>query len=213
MPSASEEPREEYIEEPNTASEPKEDIETAGCSFSIYPLNANYIEIIRSALDSVGLSKVWHKTDDVGTVIRGRISHMFDITRDVFLQAAQSGEHVTLRAMYSIGGPGETTDDINKNEDHEPIKSSADISRPVSVKFALYPLGKENSYIDIINNQIKAIKEMGISASVEHYETRLEGDAEELFGALEKVFRNTEMSGSVHTVMMVTAVAHNIENR
>jgi uncharacterized protein YqgV (UPF0045/DUF77 family) len=98
-------------------------------------------------------------------------------------------------------------------ENHEPVKTSADFSRPVSVKFALYPLGGGGNYIEIIKNQIEAVKEQGISVTVEHYETRLEGDAEKIFKSLEKVFRNSEMSGSVHTVMTVTMVAHNIENR
>ncbi|HEX6983710.1 MAG TPA: YkoF family thiamine/hydroxymethylpyrimidine-binding protein [Balneolaceae bacterium] len=218
MPSGTEEPFEEFTEEPNTVSEPKkdiekEDIEIAGCSFSIYPLNANYIEIIRSALDSVDLSKVWSKTDDVSTVIRGRISHVFSISKDVFLQAAQTGEHVTLRATYSIGCPGDDSGDVKMEENHEPVKTSTDISRPVSVKFALYPLGGKGNYIEIIKNQIEAVKEQDISVTVEHYETRLEGDAEKIFNSLEKVFRNSEMSGSVHTVMTVTMVAHNIENR
>lgn len=216
MPSGSEEPREEFTEKPNTASEPKEnkeDIEIAGCSFSIYPMNANYIEIIREALDSVDMSKVWHQTDDVSTVIRGRISHVFDVSRAVFLQAAKTGEHVTLRAIYSIGGPGDDTDNVPAVKDDESLNSEiiSDISRPVSVRFALYPMGDKN-YSDVINNQIEAIKEQGIHASVGYYETRLEGDAEELFKGLEKVFRNTEMAGD-NTVMTVAMVAHNIENR
>lgn len=208
-------PHEEFIDENTRMSDQteNEEEEIAGCSFSIYPLSRDYINIIRTALDNVDMSNVWHKTDDVNTVIRGKISPVFDVSKATFLQAAQTGEHVTLRATYSIGDdPKDHTYDVkNRGDEHKSL--SSEISRPVSVKFALYPLGAEGNYTEIINNQIEAIKEQDIEVHPEHYETRLNGDASDIFQGLEKVFRNTAMSGSIHTVMTVTMVAHNIEDR
>ncbi len=216
MPAHPEEPHEEFAEKPNTASEPKrdKDAEIAGCSFSVYPIDSNYIEIINSALKKVNRSKVWSKTDDVSTVLRGRISHVFDVSRAVFVQAAEAGEHVTLRATYSIGCFGDEAGDVPSiNDDDERLNEevSADLNRPVSVKFALYPMGDEN-YAEVINNQIEAIKEQGINTSLKHYETRLEGDTEKVFNGLENVFRDTG-NDSAHIVMTVAMVAHNIEDR
>ncbi len=216
MPTGSEEPREEFAKKPNTESEPKRDkekAEIAGCSFSVYPMDNDYVEIIKSALTSVNMSKVWSKTDDVSTVIRGRVSHVFDVSRAVFSQAADTGEHVTLRATYSIGCFGDDTVDVPSVSDDDRLNeaASADINRSVSVKFALYPLGDEN-YAEVINNQIEAIKDQGINTSLKHYETRLEGDTEKVFKGLEKVFRNSGRDGA-HTVMTVAMVAHNVEGQ
>ncbi len=216
MPAHPEEPHEEFAEKPNTASEAERDkdaAEIAGCSFSVYPMDSNYIEIINSALKKVNMSKVWSKTDDISTVIRGRISHVFDVSRAVFVQAAETGEHATLRATYSVGCFGDNAADVPSVHDDERLNAdaSADLNRPVSVKFALYPLGDEN-YAEVIDTQIEAIKEQGIQTSLKHYETRLEGDTEKVFNGLENVFRDTGKDGA-HVVMTVAMVAHNIEDR
>ncbi len=216
MPTGSEKPHEEFVEESNSASEQKKNQgadEIAGCSFSIYPMDSNYIELIQSALKKTEMSKVWKKTDDVSTVIRGRIAHVFDVSRAVFAQAADTGEHVGFRATYSIGCFGDEAVDVPSVDDDKRMNEEmyADINPSVSVKFALYPLGREN-YADVINKQIEAIKEEGINVSLKHYETRLEGEAGNVFKGLEKVFRNTGMNGA-HTVMTVAMVAHNVEHR
>src|SRR5699024_521117 len=63
----------------------------AGCSFSIHPMSDNFIEIITNALEKVDTSKVWMQTDDVTTTVRGKMVHVFDVTKAIFLHAAKTG--------------------------------------------------------------------------------------------------------------------------
>lgn len=209
---------EEYIDNSNTGSDHEEEVQKssgadvsniAGCSFSVYPMNDRYVELIESALEMVNMSKVWNNTDDVSTVVRGRLSHVFDVSKAVFLHTAKTGEHVTLRATYSIGCPGDNIGEAYMAQNDEPVNASSTdaIDQNVSVKFALYPLGG-NDYMDAINRQIEAMKET-VEVTESHYETRLDGDANDIFDGLEKAFRETGEAGSSHTVMTVTMVAHN----
>jgi energy-coupling factor transport system substrate-specific component len=56
----------------------------AGCDFAIYPMTDQFVDVISSALQEIDSSKVWMKTTDVGTCVRGRISHVFDVTKALF---------------------------------------------------------------------------------------------------------------------------------
>lgn len=181
----------------------------AGCSFSIYPMSDNFADLILSAIKATDSSKVWTKTDKVSTIARGRISHIFDVSQAVFLEVAKSGVHTVFSATFSVGCPGDTAghtfmaeDDITLNEDR-----ISEIEQGVTAKFALYPLGGE-SYMDLIYEQIEAMKTYGIQVTPTHYETILEGPAQRVFKGLRKVFEATEAAGSPHSIMTVTISAN-----
>jgi energy-coupling factor transport system substrate-specific component len=181
----------------------------AGCSFSIYPMCDQFADLILSALEATDTSKVWIKTDEVSTIARGRISHVFDVVQAVFLQTAKSGEHVVCSGMFSIGCPGDSEghsflaeDDFRMNKT---LRENENLN--VAAKFALYPMGG-GDYMDLIYNQIEAMKKHGVEVSLTHYETKLFGLSRNIFEGLENVFRQTDFAGSSHTVMTITISAN-----
>lgn len=180
----------------------------AGCSFSIHPMSDNFIEIITGALKNVDTSKVWMKTDDVTTTARGKLSHVFDVTKAIFIHAAKTDEHVAFQATYSLGCPGDSAGDVYLAEDDIPVNSPKvnDIKQPVAAKFSLYPLGGGN-YMDVIMEQIEAMKRH-VDVTHAHYSTRLDGESVNVFDGLEQVFNATVLGGSSHTVMTVSISAN-----
>ncbi|MFZ3579403.1 YkoF family thiamine/hydroxymethylpyrimidine-binding protein [Virgibacillus sp. DJP39] len=180
----------------------------AGCSFSIHPMSDGFVEIITAALANVDTSKVWMDTDDVTTTVRGRLTHVFDVTKSIYIQAAKTGEHVAFEATYSLGCPGDSAGDVYMAEDDIPVNSPqvSDIKQPAAAKFSLYPLGGGN-YMDVIMEQIEAMKKH-VDVSHAHYSTRLDGESVKIFDGLEQVFNATVDGGSSHTVMTVSISAN-----
>lgn len=181
----------------------------AGCSFSLYPMSDDYADLILQALKNVDSSKVWMKTDRVSTVVRGRISHIFDVTQAAFLETSKSGIHVAFSATFSIGCPGDTEGHAYMAEDDRTLNRAVteNVNQEVSAKFALYPMGGGN-YMDLIYEQIEAMKTFGVDVNLTHYETMLDGTAQDVFTGLENVLRALEDAGSSHTIMTVTISAN-----
>lgn len=180
----------------------------AGVSFSVYPMSDQFVDIILAALKEVDTSKVWLKTDDVTTTVRGNIGHVFDVSKAIFLHAATTGKHVGYQATYSLGCPGDSAGDVFLAEDEilMNVEHTKSIKQHIAAKFSLYPLGGGN-YMDIIYEQIEAMKEH-VEVSPSHYSTRLQGEAIAIFDGLEKVFQATVEGGSNHTVMTVSISAN-----
>lgn len=181
----------------------------AGCSFSLYPMSDDYVDLILSALKNTDSSKVWIKTDKVSTIVRGRIPHIFDLTQAAFLQISKTGTHVVFSATFSVGCPGDTEGHVYMAEDDVPMnrKVIESVEQKVSAKFALYPMGGGN-YMDPIYEQIEAMKNHDVEVNLTHYETMLEGTAQNIFGGLQSVMEAMEDAGSPHTVMTVTISAN-----
>lgn len=181
----------------------------AGCRFTLSAMTDEYVNVIKGALEESDTSKVWKKTNDVSTCVRGKISHVFDVTKAIFLHAAKTGKHVTFSGTFSIGCPGDTEGDVYLEENDEVMNTpqTEKIDQYVAADFALYPLGGGN-YMDVIYGQIEEIKRQGINVSSVHYATKLEGDTNNIFNGLEQVFTKTKESGSSHTVMTVTMSAN-----
>src|SRR5699024_12561532 len=80
-------------------------------------MSDNFIEIITNALEKVDTSKVWMKTDEVTTTVRGKMVHVFDVTKAIMIHAAETGKHVAFQATYSLGCPGDSEGDVYLSED------------------------------------------------------------------------------------------------
>lgn len=182
--------------------------EIAGASFTIFPMDNAFIDIILDSLENVNTSKVWIKTDDVSTTIRGRMDHIFDVTKALFLESTKSGVHIGFQATYSIGCPGDTQGDVYLAEDSVRLNKEATniIKQYATAKFALYPLGNHN-YMDMIYDQIEQMKRE-LDVTHVHYATKLAGDAGKIFDCLEQAFQATIKNDSSHTVMTVTMSAN-----
>ncbi|MYL35027.1 thiamine-binding protein [Pontibacillus yanchengensis] len=179
----------------------------AGCSFSVHPMTDQFVEYIKGSLKETDTSNVWMDTDEVTTTVRGEIEHVFDVTRAVFLRIAKTGVHTAFNATYSIGCPGDSAGDQYTGDIGEPANGLHEVKQHTSAKFSLYPMGG-GDYMEVIYREIDRMKEKGIDVSAVHYATKLSGDVNDTFHGLEDVFRETERSGSSHTVMTVTMSAN-----
>ncbi|SDJ35684.1 YkoF family thiamine/hydroxymethylpyrimidine-binding protein [Salimicrobium halophilum] len=179
----------------------------AGCSFSVHPMSDEFIEHIKGSLKETDTSNVWMDTDEVTTTVRGEIEHVFDVTRAVFLRIAQTGVHTAFNATYSIGCPGDSAGDQYTGDIGDPANGLREVQQHTSAKFSLYPMGG-GDYMDVISREINRMQEKGVDVSAAHYATKLSGDVNNMFDGLEEVFRETENSGSSHTVMTVTMSAN-----
>lgn len=180
----------------------------AGVNFSIHPMSDRFIDIIKGALNEVDISKVYMKTDDVTTTVRGKITHVFDVTKAIFMYASTTGEHVAFQATYSLGCPGDSSDDVFMAKDNKAINAEIvdTLKQPIAAKFSLYPLGG-GDYMDIIYRQIEAMRQH-VNVTPAHYSTRLDGEAIAIFDGLEQIFKATVDGGSSHTVMTVSISAN-----
>jgi energy-coupling factor transport system substrate-specific component len=183
--------------------------EITGASFSIYPMSDGFMDIILSSLKKVDTSKVWMRTDDVSTCVRGRSEHVFDVVKAIFLNASKNGDHVVLNATFSNGCPGDSAGDAYMAEDPALMNHvlTQKISQEVATQFALYPLGIPG-YMDVIMEQIKTVEQQGVFNGGVHYASRLDGDANKVFTALESAFEGARNSDSSHIVMTVTMSAN-----
>ncbi|MGM0845027.1 MAG: YkoF family thiamine/hydroxymethylpyrimidine-binding protein [Bacillota bacterium] len=183
--------------------------EITGARFTIHPMADDFVSIILGAIEESDTSKVWRKTDDVSSCVRGRSVHVFDTVKAIFLNASKTGKHVVLNATFSNGCPGDTQGDVYLSEDDEPMNkaSLSGISQDVAVHFALYPLGS-TTYMENIMDQVNDAIEKGVKTQGVHYATRLDGDAHDIFSTLERAFYNCQQGDSSHVVMTVTMSAN-----
>ncbi|MEI3599427.1 MULTISPECIES: YkoF family thiamine/hydroxymethylpyrimidine-binding protein [unclassified Oceanobacillus] len=160
-----------------------------GCQFSLHPMSDNFVDIILSTLSEVDTSKVWKETDDVSTCIRGKMIHVFDVAKAIFLHAANTGEHVAMNGTFSIGCPGDTEADAYMDETDIPLneEKTKSILQIAGCKFSLYPMGHED-YMDKIYEQINLSKHRNVTVTSTHYATRLDGDVHDIFNALHESF-------------------------
>lgn len=174
----------------------------AGCRFSVYPMSDQFVDIILGALKQVKTDKVWIQTDDVCTCVRGRIEHVFDVTRAIFAFTAASGVHAVFNGTYSIGCPGDSKGDAFMSEDDIPVNAALGAAADIETSghFSLYPLGTEN-YMDIIYTEIERAKQKGTLTQGIHYSSRLDGTLSQLFDTLQDAFENAISHEKSHLVM------------
>ncbi len=191
----------------------------AGCSFSIYPMSEDFVEIILSAIRRVDMSKVWRQTNDIETCIRGRISHVFDVTLALFSTAIESGEHVVFRGTFSIGCPGDSTADNFMANDDVKLNKTLWANHSIAGKFSVYPLGELSptdscsdsscgGYMGKIYECIEHMRASSLKVQQIHYATRFDGDLQLSWQYLEQCFQMLEEQGFRHTVMDVSISAN-----
>lgn len=185
----------------------------AGCQFSLHPMSDQFVNIILSTLEEVDTSKVWMETDDISTCIRGKMVHVFDVVKAVFLHAAKTGEHVAMNGTFSIGCPGDSKADVYMDETDVPVNEGrmSEISKAAGCKFALYPMGTED-YMDKIYEQINLSNDRNVDVTAVHYATRLDGDVHDIFQALYESFDLVQQKVS-HVTMTFSLSANSPTNR
>lgn len=180
----------------------------AGCQFNLSVMSDDFVDVILGSLDAVDMSKVWRDTDDVTTCVRGRYAHVFDVVKAVYLHAAKTGKHVEMSGTFSIGCPGDSSGDtyMDASDARMNAASVSEISQKAGCKFALYPMNTTN-YMDVIYEQIDLSKARGVEVSPSHYSTRLDGEVNDIFNAMEEAFVSVQEVVS-HTTMTFTISAN-----
>lgn len=172
-----------------------------GFRFTLSPMTDDFVGTIKGALKRTDLSGVWRHTDDVSTVIRGRVEHVFDVARTVLSLASEEGKHVSMSGTFSVGCPGDSTGDEALEAPSEP-SNSASRDQYVSSQFALYPMGADN-YMELIYEEIEQAKQAGVYNESMHYASGIHGNLDAVFSYYEAAFKRTREKNR-HVVMTVT---------
>ncbi|MCY8505253.1 YkoF family thiamine/hydroxymethylpyrimidine-binding protein [Bacillus atrophaeus] len=180
----------------------------AGFRFSLHPMTDDFINVIMSALKETDTSKVWKKTDHISTCFRGKMDHVFDAAKAVYLHAAKSGKHIVMNGTFSIGCPGDTQGDSFLFEDDKRLndENTREIRAEAPCQFALYPMNAPN-YMGIISEAVDIAKAQGTFVQGVHYASELDGDAHDVFSTLEAAFRLAEEKTN-HVTMTVNFSAN-----
>jgi uncharacterized protein YqgV (UPF0045/DUF77 family) len=167
-------------------------------------MDSSFETIILNSLSSLDTSKVFHETDDLSTVYRGRLKHVFDCMGALFVKAWVPGLHLALEGQASRGCPGDVDADSYLALDDIPLNrpklKNHDIT--LSSKLALYPLGTPD-YIDLIAEVVRMAQRANLSPRTIHYATRIEGKALQVLDFLEDVARYAQDKSS-HYVLHFT---------
>lgn len=184
----------------------------AGCNFTLGVMSDNFVDVILGALNEVDQSKVWSQTDDVSTIVRGRYEHVFDVVKAIYLHAAHTGKHVTMSGTFGIGCNKDNHADVYLNEDEFRLNESRsiEINLEAGCKFAIYAVGQEQ-YMDIISSEVKLAEEQ-VTVAPDYFTTRLDGDVNDVFQALENSFKRVQEK-SPHTKITFTISSNSPSNK
>ena len=172
--------------------------------FSIHPMTNNFIEIIKGALRGVDTSNVTMSTDDVATTMIGKQEAVFDAVKAMIIHASKSGSHIAFNGTFSAGCPSLACELEEPSE--QPVRINQEKYRQckqyVSAKFALFPLG-HSDYTDVINNEIKRLKNSDVYNEFSKNGSGLHGDINRVFSFLEDSFSYVHSSIQSHVIMTV----------
>ena|SRR5690625_743906 len=182
--------------------------ELTGVSFSIYPMSDDFVDIIKGALDEADTSEVMMRTDDVTTTMKGKLNHVFDVTKAIFIHAAKTKKHIAFQATFSMGCPGTPGEPVTLDLDEDVLNADKvkDIKQYAAAKFALYPMGG-NDVMDLILKQIEGMKNY-VTVTPSDFATRLDGEAAVIFDGLQQIFKETVEAGPNSTIMTVSISAN-----
>lgn len=175
-----------------------------GCRFSLAPMSDDFISIILDAVKKTDVSNVWSDTDELSTIYRGKRIHVLDALKACFINAYRPGVHMTMEATISKGCPGDTLADSYMGKGNSLINESIikDVHFPVSVKFALYPMGVPD-YMKYIAEVVNRSIDLGIYDRTAHYVTVLKGDVQDIFSFFDEASAYCEKAVS-HYIMEIT---------
>jgi uncharacterized protein YqgV (UPF0045/DUF77 family) len=170
-------------------------------------MDSNFIPIILDALQKTDTSAVWSSSDVLSTVYRGKLNHVADAVRGLFVNAYSPGVHMALEGQFSKGCPGDVDADsyLSQSGTSPNISSTKEIHFPVLCKIALYPLGCEN-YIDSIAHVYRMAEHAGLQPSTIHYATRINGDVHAIFDYLEEACAYAQTTAAHYALTFTLSV-------
>lgn len=176
----------------------------SGAQISLYPMTSDFVAVITKALAALDPHRAHLRieTDDISTLLVGPVEVLFPAMRDLFVAAAQSGEHAVLSATISRGCPGEPDDEMcsspifageptpleqRKAAALAAVAETADTGTPIAAQFSLYVMGSDR-HMDEIYGCIDFLKQSGVFDRSKNFCTKLGGDAGAVFAALQAAF-------------------------
>ncbi|MBF7097765.1 YkoF family thiamine/hydroxymethylpyrimidine-binding protein [Alkalibacter mobilis] len=176
--------------------------DVVGARIGVYPMQVDFVDVILNAVRATDRSGLAVMTDDLGTTIQGKRDRVFSYVKEVFLRAADAGEHVVANVLFSVGCPGDVPEDFDFNV-VVPKASLPIEDMQVACAWSLYPLGNKG-YFDVIVEEVqKAINISNLDVASYHYCTRLDGKAKDIFDLLEASFEGVSKRIS-HTIIHAT---------
>lgn len=163
-----------------------------GARLSLYPMTADFVEVILGALADADASGVQVGTDDVSTSVRGDEAAVLRYLHEVIAHAAGTGVHTVAHLLLSRGCPGEVTCEVADGQAWAPgsLPELAHTGLRASAHWSLYPLvdggpGTEaQEHMTGIQDAIEHAKERGTFTRAEHYATRLDGDLADVLATI-----------------------------
>ncbi|MBX5158413.1 MULTISPECIES: YkoF family thiamine/hydroxymethylpyrimidine-binding protein [unclassified Rhizobium] len=176
----------------------------SGAQVSLYPMSGNFVGIILDAVKAFDpyRDRLRIETDDISTLLVGPPDVLFAAMRDLFVVAANTGEHCVLSAAVSRGCPGEPDDAICGVKPSagraEPladritsalaaVETTTETGQPAAAQFSLYVMGT-GSHMDEIYGCIDFLKRSGTFDHAKNFCTRLGGDAGAVFATIHEAF-------------------------
>lgn len=172
-----------------------------GANFTLAAMCDDFVEVILGTLDRVDFSQVLKETDDVSTTVRGRINHVFDVTKAICIYAAQTGQHISFNVKYSTGCQGTEQDREILKTDSQTHNVMTHAKQFAAAKFSMHPVGLAND-LDLIQAQVKVIESYAKVSRVP-LATKLEGELSDIFNGLEKAFEAMLKAESLQSLMVV----------
>ncbi len=184
-----------------------------GIRFSLHPMRDDFVPLILDAVRDLPALGLEMETDDVSTCLLGEEPTIWEALRVTFRRAVASGVHVVLNATVSAGCPGEPDGDVcvprayagPLGGDHGWSREAYGIG-PVSVQFALYPLGVPD-YMEAIYDEIERARSAGVRVVGRHFCTHLYGPGDVVFETLRRAFQEAQRRAT-HVVMTVALSAN-----
>ncbi|MFY0634312.1 MAG: HMP/thiamine-binding protein [Vannielia sp.] len=176
-----------------------------GAQVSLYPMTSDFVDVIMTGLKALSPyeDKLRIETDDMSTLMVGAPEPLLDAIRDLFSEAAQRPEHVTMHVTLSRGCPGEPDDpschcealvtaqslglDERKALALEAVRAAPEKGVGIDVQFSLYVLGQDR-HMDEIYGCIDFLKQSGTFLKSKNFCTRLRGDAGAVFETIRQAF-------------------------
>ena len=103
-------------------------------------------------------------------------------------------------------GDDQNDDDVQLNKE-----TSDGISQTAGCRFSIYPLGEEN-YIEKITKEVEKLSDYGVEVSMAPFATRIDGEVNDIFTALEATFTEIQKS-SEHVIMPFTISCNSPSNQ
>jgi len=197
-----------------------------GVQFSLYPMVGDFVPLIMRGIGALDkYPSLRRETDNLSTLLVGPPDELVRALRDCFIASAQSGDHVVMSGTLSRGCPGESDDPICTAPalpPPGPDENAADVAlarfapRPRAglmtyAQLSLYPLGTE-AHMARIGGCIDFLKRAGVFDRSKHFCTKIKGDAEDVFAAIERSYLDFAPL-TAHVVLTFTVSAHSPSDR